>query len=351
MILAVRGLLAVGLVSTFTACTDGATSTGKGGSGGDSTSQGAGGTSNGGSGTGAGSVGGSGAASTGSATGGMTGSGGGAPTCEGLEPLAGSTEYLLPFGGDDRTYTVHTPPGYTGEAGLPVVFVFHGYLETAEQIETISKMTPETDARGYIVVYPQGRSTSWNAGTCCGSSSQLGVDDVGFVAAMLAEIASNYCIDQGRLFACGFSNGGMLSHRLACESSDTFAAIGAVSGTMALDECTPTRPVPVMSFHGTSDFVVPYDGGAFGPDSVADTITGWTTRNGCTDSMVSFDQGDATCETHGGCTEGATVALCTLEGGGHQWPGGESAGPGGTINMDIFASEALLDFFDQHPMP
>ncbi len=356
MILAVRPACVGLLLCSLGACADDVTSSGGSGAGGDSTAgPGGGGTSSGGNGTGAGAMGGSGnaggagaASSTG--TGATTSTGGGPATCEGLAVLAGSVEYTLLFDGDDRTYTVHTPPGYTAQAGLPVVVVFHGYAETAEQIETISNMTPETDARGYIVVYPQGRSTSWNAGGCCGSSSALGVDDVGFVDAMVAEIASNYCVDQSRLFACGFSNGGMLSHRLACESSDTFAAVGAVAGTMAIEECTPTRPVPVMHFHGTSDFVVPYNGGIFGTASVADTVTGWTTRNGCTDSMVSFDQGDATCETHGGCSENATVTICTLNGGGHQWPGGESAGPGGTINMDIFASEALLDFFDQHPM-
>jgi polyhydroxybutyrate depolymerase len=61
--------------------------------------------------------------------------------------------------------------------------------------------------------------------------------------------------------------------------------------------------------------------------------------------------GDATCETYDGCQANATVTLCTLDGGGHQWPGGMSAGPAGEINMDISASPAMLEFFDAHPMP
>lgn len=282
-----------------------------------------------------------------------TGSGGGAPTCQGKFGAVGDSDYMLDHDGQSREYRVHAPPGYDGTVGLPVVFVLHGYTETNDQIETITQMTPAADARGYIAVYPQGRSTSWNAGNCCGSSASLGVDDVGFVSAMVDAIDEAYCIDPKRVFAAGFSNGGMLSNRLACELSDRIAAFGPVAGPLAFDGCSPPRPVPMMEFHGTSDFVVPYDGGGLSNAvSVDENVAFWVANNGCgTTPMVTFDKGDATCETYEGCQNDATVTLCTLEGGGHQWPGGESAGPGGEINMDIFASAALLDFFDAHPMP
>jgi polyhydroxybutyrate depolymerase len=288
---------------------------------------------------------------TGTMSTGATTTGGG--TCMGKVGPAGDMDYTMDWDGDTREYRVHAPPGYDGTQAVPVVLVLHGYTETNDQIEEISQMTPETDARGVIVVYPQGRSTSWNAGSCCGTSSSSGVDDVGFVGAMLDAIEEAYCVDEKRIYSSGFSNGGMLSHRLACEMSDRIAAIGPVSGTIAIDPCTPSRPVPVMQFHGTSDFVVPYNGGGLSnAASVADTESAWITRNGCgTTPMVTFDMGDATCETFSGCQNDATVTTCTLEGGGHQWPGGMSAGPGGTINMDIFASEALLDFFAEHPLP
>jgi polyhydroxybutyrate depolymerase len=288
----------------------------------------------------------------GSTSDGGSNEGGKAPTCTGKTLGAGDTEFTMMFGGEDREFRVHAPPAYDPEVATPVVLVLHGYLESNDDIENITQMTPEADDRGYIVVYPQGRSTSWNAGSCCGSSQQLGVDDVGFINAMLDQIESDYCVDVKRVYSSGFSNGGMLSHRLACEAADRIAAIGPVSGTMALPTCTPSRPVPVQQFHGTSDFVVPYNGGVFGPASVPVTTADWVERNGCDATpTVTFDMGDATCETYSNCMAAADVVLCTLDGGGHQWPGGESAGPGGTINMDIFASEALLDFFDAHPMP
>jgi len=314
------------------------------------------GNNTGGEAVGAGSQGGAadgGAGPTGGAASGGGTSQGGAPSCGGKTLGAGDTDFSFDFDGATREYRVHAPPGYDPAVGAPVVLVFHGYLESNDDIENITQMTPEADARGYIAVYPQGLSTSWNAGNCCGSSQQLGVDDVGFVNEMLDRIEADYCVDIDRVFSAGFSNGGILSHRLACEMADRIAAIGPVSGPIGVEPCTPSRPVPVQHFHGTSDFVVPYNGGGFtGFTSVADSIAGWVERNGCaTTPTVSFDMGDATCETYSSCTENADVILCTLEGGGHQWPGGESAGPGGTINMDIFASEALLDFFDAHPMP
>jgi polyhydroxybutyrate depolymerase len=344
-----RSMLALLVVwgAALAACADSSTTiAGSGGQnvGGDGGQQATGG-------GGAGGDGGSNASGGQGGNGGQGGAGGQAPTCQGLRPASGTTNHSLDWDGSTRSYSVHVPPGYTAEAALPVVFVFHGFTETASLIELISGMTPVAEARDYIVVYAEGLFTSWNAGACCGSSGTLGVDDVGFVAAMLAEIESTYCVDSSRIFASGFSNGGMLSHRLACEMSDTFAAIGAVSGTIAVADCTPSRPIPVSNFHGTADLIVPYNGGFSGGASVPDTINGWITRNGCTTTVTTFDQGDALCETHGECDAGADVMLCTLEGGGHQWPGGSSSGPNGIINMDISASSALLDFFDQHPMP
>jgi polyhydroxybutyrate depolymerase len=263
-------------------------------------------------------------------------------------------EKTVMSGGEAREYRVHVPEGYAPDKATMIVLDFHGYTESNDDIVTISKMDAVSAAHGFIAVYPQGKSTSWNAGACCGTSSSSGVDDVGFVRDLLDALAADYCVDPKRVFSVGFSNGGMLSHRLACELSDRIAAIGPVSGTMAIDGCSPGRPVPVIHFHGTSDFVVPYDGnGLGGADSVEDTIKGWVERNGCKDGApaVVYQKGDATCEEYQQCTDGASVRLCTIEGGGHQWPGGESAGGlGGALSKDITASEEMFTFFEAHPM-
>jgi polyhydroxybutyrate depolymerase len=148
------------------------------------------------------------------------------------------------------------------------------------------------------------------------------------------------------------SNGAFLSHRLGCELSARFASIGAVAGVVGIDNCNPTRPLPVFHVHGTSDLVIPFAGG--GPNNsepVATTIDRWKQRNGCTAAPVTVhDQGDAKCVVYGGCTNGADVELCTIDGGGHQWPGGESLGIlNGTKSDNLDATGAAWSFFVAHP--
>lgn len=292
---------------------------------------------------------------SGNGSGGSGGSGGSvSAACSGLSGETGTFEKTLMAGGETREYRVHVPPGYSPDQATMLVLDFHGFTETNDDIAKISKMDGVSDAHGFIAVYPQGISNSWNAGSCCGTASSSGVEDVGFVTALLDALEAEFCIDKKRTFSVGFSNGGMLSHRLACELADRIAAIGPVAGTMAVDACSPSRPVPVIHFHGTSDFIVPYNGGgASGSDSVNDTIAGWVARNGCKDAApaVVFENGDSKCEEYQQCDDGAAVRLCTVDGGGHQWPGGESAsGLAGKLTQDIIASEEMFKFFAEHPM-
>jgi polyhydroxybutyrate depolymerase len=218
-------------------------------------------------------------------------------------------------------------------------------------------MDVTADARGFVVAYPDGLNESWNAGMCCGGAAENGVDDVGFVRAVIKDIAERGCIDLKRVYATGMSNGGFFSNRLACEASDVIAAIGPVAGVLAIDSsaCTPNRPVPVVHFHGTADPLVGYDGGCdvcgFDTESVADTVAGWVARNGCTgEPEVVLRNGSATCETTGGCDGDASVTLCTITGGGHCWPGNLFC-PFGESTEDISANEVMLDLFETVRLP
>jgi polyhydroxybutyrate depolymerase len=219
----------------------------------------------------------------------------------------------------------------------------------------LTGMNAAADASGFVAVHPEGTGSprSWNGGACCGTAASSGTDDVGFVAAIVDQLESELCVDRARVFATGFSNGGFLSHRLGCELADRIAAIAPVSGVLGIDACSPTRPVPVIHIHGTEDLLVPYDGNPYRDYiSVADSIAGWVARDGCAGSpAVTFAQGDATCETYSGCAGNADVTLCTIDGGGHQWPGGVSLPGGGHTSTDLDATAAIWDFFAAHPMP
>jgi polyhydroxybutyrate depolymerase len=273
-------------------------------------------------------------------------------TCEGRPALPADDTWQLDFGGTTRSVKVHVPPTYDPAIATPVVLNFHGYTMNAQWQADMTRMDAKSDAAGFIAIHVDGTGSprGFNAGDCCGSAVTDDVDDVGLVVAILDRLASDACLDTARVYSTGFSNGGFLSHRLACELADRIVAIAPVSGVMGMDTCTPSRPVPVMQIHGTDDLIVPYDGGGLsGFRSVDDTVADWAARNGCTGAPEqTYQQGDATCVTHTGCTGGADVIRCTIDGGGHQWPGGEGFPGGGHLSTDLIATDAMWDFFASH---
>jgi polyhydroxybutyrate depolymerase len=297
-------------------------------------------------------------------------------SCSGLTLGPGDHSFTLEHQGRTRFYAVHLPTGYDATKPTPTVLNFHGYSSNEVEQAVVSKMTREADTQGFIAVYPRGLNypevtftqpdggpsddtRSWNAGGCCGPSQIFGVDDVGFVDALLADLSAKACLDARRIFATGLSNGGFFSYRLACERSGLIAAIAPVAGMEAAPSCNPSRPVPVLHFHGTADKVISYDGGTIpfgGPYPPApESVARWAPRNGCTGPVtVTYQQGDTTCHTHTGCTpESAQATLCTVTGGGHTWPSGFYP-PGedyGYTTLDIDATRYSWQFFQARPRP
>jgi polyhydroxybutyrate depolymerase len=276
-------------------------------------------------------------------------------TCTGMASQPqGDTTWTIATSSGNRSALVHIPPGYDPTKATPLVLNFHGLAGSPSQEEGLTLMDPEADSQGFLLVYPQGTGVipSWNAGACCGTAAEDGVDDVGFVGTLLDTLESKLCVDASRVFATGMSNGGFLSHSLGCELSDRIAAIAPVAGVIGITTCNPSRPVPVIEFHGMEDPIVPYDGDpAIGYPSVADTIAGWVQRDGCQGMpMTTYDNGDATCVTYSQCSAGAEVTLCTISDGGHTWPGGTPFPLLGNTSMDISATDAMWTFFQQHPM-
>jgi polyhydroxybutyrate depolymerase len=257
-------------------------------------------------------------------------------------------------GGMNRSYRIHIPTGYDASTPAELLFVWHGYLENGAGVETVSQMTPLSDQNGFLLVYPEGIGNSFNAGKCCGTAVSSNIDDVGFFDDMLAKIESEYCVDQKRVFSSGYSNGAMMSQRLACERANVVAAIGPVAGPIDVDSCAPSRPVGVVEFHGTSDPVVFYGGSSpSGAQPVETTIANWEMYDSCTPPPAQvYQMGDATCTEEATCAGGSAVRFCKIQGGGHQWPGGMSGGALlGKVSTDISASQTMLDFFAAHPMP
>jgi len=184
-------------------------------------------------------------------------------------------------GGYWRTYNVHLPPGYYSAAKYPLIMGFHGGQQAATSLQGWtafayqSKLSEKSDSSGFIVVYPEGlvinQNRSWNAGTCCPPAMNFGIDDVGFVNAMLDSIFNNYSIDTTRVYATGSSNGGMLCFRLACELSHRVAAIAPNACSQMYYPCNPVNKIPIINFHSKVDSTVLYAGG-FGGNPILGNI-------------------------------------------------------------------------------
>ncbi len=266
-----------------------------------------------------------------------------------------------------RTYIVHVPEGYDAKKTTPVVLALHGAGMNGSMMVWFTGLNKTSDAKGFIVVYPSGTGPgsflTWNAGGLIGRFKDERVDDVDFISKLLDELATLVNVDKKRVYACGMSNGGMMSYRLAVELSDRIAAIAPVGGTMATDIGEPKRAVPVMHFHGTKDEIVPY-GPPIGPapsfaslKGVEDSVLTWVKSNGCDENALSDtlskdgDKMKVTRRTYGGSKDGADVVLVAIEGGGHTWPGrqlpiaflGRSA-------RNISANELIWEFFQKYSL-
>jgi polyhydroxybutyrate depolymerase len=205
----------------------------------------------------------------------------------------GDHQRSLEFGGRARKYLVHVPTHHDASKPAPVVLALHGGGTNAKTMVRFCGLNETADRGGFLAVYPSGTGRdpnllTWNAGSCCAYAMREQVDDVGFIRALLDDLAGVAKLDACRVFATGMSNGGMLAYRLAAEVSDRIAAIASISGPMGTDACRPTRPVSILHFHGTADEFAPYAGGrgrnSFTQSefrSVDFSVRCWIEANGC----------------------------------------------------------------------
>lgn len=225
----------------------------------------------------------------------------------------------------EREYILYIPESYNESSITPLMFNFHGYGESTSQYIEYADMRPISDEENFILVYPQGScmegSSHWNPCPIEGDNKS-NTDDVGFVEAIINEIAGQYNIDFDRIYATGYSNGGMMAYGLANYKSELFAAVSSVSGSMLDCLGTPSHPIPVLHLHGTSDEVISYYGNNL-YSSAQNTINHWVNFNNTnTNPIIEYDETNEVTIEHYKYNEGynsVSVEHYKYIGGEHVW--------------------------------
>jgi polyhydroxybutyrate depolymerase len=225
-------------------------------------------------------------------------------TLQAANPAVTITVSSLLSGGLDRGYLLITPTAAT--APVPLIVALHGVNASATQEAQRDELLPLVSAGKVAVVYPAGYAESWNVGaqSCCGAASRKGVDDVAFIAAVVAAVDGQVSVASGQTFLLGFSNGGKMAYQAL-----TQPARAALIASGALDPELPTSDAPEPAV-----------------DAVFDVATLWRLRDDCTGQSVRRLSGSATIDTWAACTNGTSVTTVLYSTLAHVWPSASLVG-------------------------
>lgn len=289
---------------------------------------------------------------------------------------AGQTKATTTSSGEERWYYQDVPPAHDGTTPVPLVLDFHGYSEGADVHLQMSGLTKFGATKGFATLTPMGTGPvpRWD--------TKLGSKDLIFTGEMLDAAEKNLCIDTNRVYVTGLSNGAFMTSAVACAYSDRVAAVAPVAGVRNIDGCAPKRAVPIVTFHGTADGYVSFNGGlgekgldlpapdgsgkklrdiatpsqlaAGGADAIPKIMEAWAKRNACGTGTKEQKIAADVFEVSYACQPGSEAILYRVEGGGHTWPGSPFSQSivsiVGPTTMNINADEIMWDFFMKHPL-
>lgn len=252
-------------------------------------------------------------------------------------------------GGVPREYLLHIPSSYRGDQTAPLVLMLHGTNTRVAFAAEESGLPKRSEQSGFVLVTPQARGTpiQW---TFAPNSS-----DVEFLQELLAKLEGSLCVDKTRIYAVGFSAGGIMSGTLTCSFPGRFAAIAMLS-LFDPRRCSARPPTPLIGFFGTADPIQPFEGGdvAFGQVNppVLERARRWADQNGCAPEPVEERVAEHVRRSrHQGCSQEASVDIYVIEGGGHAWPGSAVTRPPamfGAKNIEIDATDLIWEFLRAH---
>lgn len=285
---------------------------------------------------------------------------------------SGFQHVTVDVGTRQRAYLLYVPAAAKARGPIPLVVALHGGGGKAENADSQTGWRQVAEREGFALAYPNGESKGWNDGRLDTPSVAIreDVDDVGFLVAVIDDVSKRATLDRSRVYMNGISNGAFMTSRFACERPDLVAAIGLVAGTVGPElvaGCKPSKRLSVVAFSGTSDPIVPFEGGSVHIGravrgkavSFSESIRLWTRAAGCGAAPVlsdlpdtDHDDGSSVHLEAFACAGGAAVHAYTIVGGGHTWPGGKQYLPRmlvGHVNRDVDATRVMWSFFTAHP--
>lgn len=273
------------------------------------------------------------------------------------------TSYIgFEYGGVTHTVGILAPE--KARRNAPAVIVLHFNLGTAASMANLTEVGEFARDHGAWVILPQAADLTWSH-----APNELGggTDDAGYLAALIDYVVQAYDIDSRRVYMTGYSQGGNMTVRMACEYPGKIAAGAVVAATMRKSlarQCNPSVPTPMVFFNGTDDEQVPYGPGipallrdllGVGALGAQDAAKYWAEINGCTGSAERSDQpspiDDGTTiqlDRYTNCPANRGAAIYTIIGGGHTWPGVLDFVPvAGITTQNLRANKAMWEFFKE----
>jgi len=275
-----------------------------------------------------------------------------------LASAATAEEAADPGGAFDPPAVLRLPGTLRAGERVPLLLVLHGFGVSSSLVVAKAGLNQLADQKKFAYLAPEGSRDAlgrpfWNAGKSCCDLDHRQIDDVKRLRELLDANLNHASIDPKRVFLIGYSNGGFMAQRLACDVGDRIAGVISVAGAAPSPElpCAQNSPLAVLEIHGDADPIVHYAGGTVfdrtdveAHGSALDTVKYWAQRLSCSGTPHSVSQIDlephvpereTSVQRYDDCR--GAVELWTVKGGGHY------------VALQPPALEAIWAFLQAHP--